>query len=153
MGYDRGFDFTLNSGDDEATMDILWNRFLLLVTTKFSDCAEVTHKPYYIEFTVGEYPELPRDYRYFRRFSSKISGCCAKAEKYIVVVEKIALTVFGNSRVRPWNEVPSYFECDDEDDGRVWSWTEVYAARKAYRQRITNPTANPKINGGLCPRK
>ena len=34
-------------------------------------------------FKVGEHPSLWKDGRYFRRFSSKISGSCGAAEPYI----------------------------------------------------------------------
>ena len=49
----------------------------------------------YIEFEVGEYPQLPRQCDHFLRFSSKVSGR-SLAEPYIRGVYKIAKQRLGD---------------------------------------------------------
>lgn len=71
-------------------------------------------------------PTSPEHCEYFLRFSSKISGSCGAAEKYILEVNKIAGKWFGH-RAKPWHE------CADDAEP-VYDWKDVNDADKKLRE-------------------
>lgn len=122
MGINKGFDLFPPLGTSKRDQ-LAYQRFLEEVKRVYRHDSKVGVRAFpgsgaqYLSFDVGEEPSLPCDYTVFRRFSSKISGLCADAEKYIDKVASIAQRHFG-PRVVEWHEY------SDEDP--PYSWTEVY---------------------------
>ncbi len=106
-----------------------WEEFLKEVQTRFQNCPDVKSTDKYLKFKVGECPKLPWDGRYFRRFSSNVSGSFNKADTYIQQVFDIAKKHFGE-RVQLWDE--------SKWDGinPPYGWLEVYEADDNYRAEM-----------------
>lgn len=125
MGIDAGFDMVprLSKGVVDTQN---WKSFIKIIKERYQTDDQVEIKPNYIVFKSGEHPLLPFEGHKFLRFSSKISGSCAKGvEDYINTVTRIAEVNFG-SRVQYWNEA-------GEKRG-FYGWQEVHTSFKSYEQ-------------------
>lgn len=130
MGVDAGFDIfpPLDSSNQKE-----WDDFLAKVKETFADDSAFQEDEKRIYFVVGEHPTLTKTAEDFRTFTSKISGSCVLAEKYIEIVAKIARSHFRD-RVHLWNE--EYSERDHHFPHRdlrpnymskfsLYSWDEI----------------------------
>lgn len=129
MGIDAGFDMVppLSSGVvDEHN----WARFIAAIKEYYKGDGEVELNPNYILFKVGEYPRLPLEGHKLLRFSSKVSGSCSSATRYIDTVTRLATLSFG-SRVCSWDE------CFDQHGH--YGWNEVHESFRSYEQVRRNP--------------
>jgi hypothetical protein len=122
MGIDAGFDMVprLSRDPDDKRQ---WSQFLELIESTYEHDEKVVLKDGYIEFEVGEHPKLPFDGHLFLRFSSKVSGSCAPAWRYIDEVRRVAHSLFG-SRVQPWNEA--------RDLWGFYDWIDVHESIRSY---------------------
>lgn len=124
MGIDIGFDFFPALKDTPAD-NALWSRFLQEVINTYKTDPNFNLSEKRLTFTVGEYPFLPKQGFLFRRFSSKVSGGCGKAETYIRQVLEIAQKYFNRSQLHYWSEYGYGGEPDS-----VYSWGEVNKMNK-----------------------
>jgi hypothetical protein len=130
MGIDIGFDLfsPLQTEADLAK----WGEFLKEVIRVYENDSVLEISEYELMFKVGEGPSLLRDGRFFRRFSSKISGRCGDAEPYIRAVVHIARRYFYH-RIHFWSE----YGYEGEPDP-MYSWSDINdnndRARDAYRR-------------------
>lgn len=130
MGYDLGFDLSppLKEDSGDASDQQVWSMFLDDVLKRYKHDPVIKATRFYIDFDVGEVPQLPRQGSAFRRFSSKISNKrLQRAEPYIQEVFRLAHKRFGD-RVKLWNEL--------FDDYGVYGWREVYAAREQHERYL-----------------
>lgn len=117
MGIDVGFDlFPPLEGEDDS---IKWDLFLKEIETKYAEDPIFEAKEGTLEFKVGEHPSLTKNPASFRRFSSKVSGSCWRAKRYIDEVYDASRSYF-DKRVYYW----SYYGFEDEPSP-VYSWGEV----------------------------
>jgi len=128
MGIDAGFDLypSLNEGEMEQ-----WKKFLNKIRDRYRNDPIFVETTDHITFAVGEHPRLDINGMKFRRFSSKISGTCHGAKRYINEITTIAKEFFPNieqsgcnrPRIYKWNEMSlsvGYDICWQYD------WSEVY---------------------------
>lgn len=129
MGIDAGFDLYPSLNEQEINT---WHKFLNEIRSKYSTDPAFVETDVHIKFAVGEHPALDLNGMNFRRFSSKISGTCGKAERYIREVCEIAKKFFPK-RIREWNELG--LGCDLEDYSGCtgfYDWPEVHKPTNKY---------------------
>ncbi len=130
MGIDAGFDMVPRLTEGAADKNN-WASFIKAVKEYFKEDDQVEFKANYIEFKIGEHPQLPLEGHKFLRFSSKVSGSHAKGvQNYINVVIQIATEHFA-SQVRYWY---------DAIEAGFYSWFEVNESFKTYEQVCRHET-------------
>ena len=99
MGYDAGFDMVPRlTKNDENTRK--WEKFIRLVKLLFEDEGLLEEKGHYIEFQVGEKPQLPIDGHNFAKFSSRVGGEATGKLDVREVIRQVGLSArvfFGDS--------------------------------------------------------
>jgi hypothetical protein len=147
MGIDCGFDIDPRLEATDANKET-YRKFLDEIIQTYKDVYDEdsrsddkkllempTDSDPLINFTVGEYPNMPSNpdhCNYFLRFSSKISGSCGAAQKYIDDVYEIAKKYFGR-KVHYWYDAIDF--CEELEPS--YSWMEVNDAAEELRVLVT----------------
>ena len=106
-----------------------WLDFINEIKEYFKYDIQIAFKPSFIEFQVGEHPQLPFEGHKFLRFSSKVSGSETEAaEPYIRQVYQLARRIFGQ-RVQFWHEL--------YDSSGHYSWNAVNDSLKSYHDSVS----------------
>ena len=130
MGIHMGFDLFPPLANDEDYKT--WDSFLDLVKRTCKEEHVFEEREHYYVFKAGEYPSLCKDARFFRRFSSKISGSCGAAEKHLRCVTRIAELFFGD-RIHFWSDY-GY----QNEPKPIYSWFEVHLTDEEARKAGVN---------------
>lgn len=102
MGIDIGFDLVPPLKEEEELRK--WDLFIQEIEAKYKkdDILETKEDKSKLVFKVGEYPELVRSGKWFRRFSSKLTSG-DNPRKYIDDVADVAIRYFGD-RIVFWTQ-------------------------------------------------
>lgn len=124
MGIDAGFDMVPTLSTDLVDTG-KWSEFISAIEKRYEDDDLVAARSGFIEFMVGDQPRLPLDGQKFLRFSSRISGDCSTAAKYIDEVTELARGHFGGQALG-WSEA--------SDQRGHYGWELVKASWGIYGQ-------------------
>jgi hypothetical protein len=137
MGIDAGFDLypPVDFASDDA--QDLWNCFFCSVRDHFQDDPDVEFSDGCLVFQVAEHPSLPWEGKYFRRFSSKVSGREGGAAEFYIKTVAALTRKHYDKRVYYWSEY-------GDAPNTKYNWWDVHEAERA---QIGQETELKKMSG------